>query len=80
MNDPSPKKRSVFRYHYDRRDLPLRIVFAGAIRRIEWKADLDELDYHFYLPIFFHGLMEKEDPMTFIVDKGLDDLLENGKD
>jgi hypothetical protein len=27
------------------------------------------------LPIFFEGLRETEDPMCFLADKGIDDLL-----
>ena len=29
--------------------------------KIAWKVDIDKLDYHHYLPIFFDGLREKED-------------------
>ena len=55
----------MFRKHYDRRDLPCAIKYNGAIRRLEWKTDVTELDLQYYLPIFFHGLLETEDPMTF---------------
>ncbi len=38
------------------------------------------LDYHHYLPIFFHGLREVNDPYKFLSDNGLDALLMYGKD
>ena len=42
--------------------------------------DVDLLDYHHYLPIFFHGLRETAEPYKFLADRGLDDLLTYGKD
>ena len=45
------------------------------MRKIEWKVDVDLLDYHHYLPIFFHGLREVEEPYKLLADKGLDQLL-----
>jgi hypothetical protein len=36
------------------------------IRRIQWKVDIEKLDYHHYLPIFFDGLREKEEPYRFL--------------
>ena len=38
------------------------------------------LDYHHYLPIFFEGLREPEEPMKFLADKGTDELIMHGKD
>ena len=38
------------------------------------------LDYHHYLPIFFEGLREPEEPMKFLADRGTDELIINGKD
>ena len=38
------------------------------------------LDYHHYLPIFFHGLRETEDPFRFLADQGLASLIAQGKD
>jgi hypothetical protein len=36
------------------------------------------LDLHHYLPIFFEGLRETQDPMMFLADKGIDDLITKG--
>lgn len=52
--------------------------FSGAVRGIQWKVSLDLLDYHHYLPVFFEGLRETEDPCKFLADKGCDDLLKEG--
>ena len=42
--------------------------------------EVDLLDYHHYLPIFFHGLRETTEPYKFLADQGLDALLQFGKD
>jgi hypothetical protein len=36
------------------------------------------MDYHHYLPIFFDGLREKEDPYRFLAVEGTLNLLERG--
>ena len=66
--------------YYDRRDIPCKIIFSGNNKKVEWKADIELMDFNCYLPIFFHGLREQEEPYKFLVDKGLDDLLTYGKD
>jgi hypothetical protein len=38
------------------------------------------MDYHHYLPIFFHGLRETQDPYKFLADEGLKSLIDQGKD
>lgn len=34
------------------------------------------LDYHHYLPIFFEGLRELDEPFKFMADRGSDELIE----
>ncbi len=34
----------------------------GVGNRIQWKVEIEKLDFHHYLPIFFDGLREKEEP------------------
>merc|ERR1719221_1889180 len=87
MAPPAPKAgatpkrvvpKSEFRRFYDRGDLPIQ-VFHGAIGgKIAWKVDVDKLDYHHYLPIFFDGIREKEDPYRFLSIQGVTDMLEKG--
>jgi len=43
-------------------------------------VEVDLLDYHHYLPIFFHGLRETEDPYKFLADEGLNALIQFGKE
>eukprot|EP01017_Pseudomicrothorax_dubius_P039049 TRINITY_DN5942_c0_g1_i2.p1 TRINITY_DN5942_c0_g1~~TRINITY_DN5942_c0_g1_i2.p1 ORF type:complete len:257 (+),score=68.72 TRINITY_DN5942_c0_g1_i2:28-798(+) len=79
---PLPKLEStLFKKYYDRGDLPIIVDFQGAIRKIKWRPDGDprSLDYHLYLPIFFEGLRETEEPYKFLADKGCDELLEKGE-
>jgi len=66
-----------FRRFYDRGDMPVQ-VFHGGGGRISWKVDLEKLDYHHYLPIFFDGLREKEDPYRFICVSAVYDMIEKG--
>jgi len=67
-----------FRRFYERGDLPIQIEHRGVHNRIGWKVDIEKLDYHHYLPIFFDGLREKEEPYRFLAVQGVHDMLENG--
>jgi len=67
-----------FRRFYERGDLPIAIQHKGVGNKIDWKVDIEKLDYHHYLPIFFDGLREKENPFKFLAMQGSLDLLEKG--
>lgn len=69
---------SEFRRYYERGDLPVAIHHQSHGRTIAWKVAVDKLDYHHYLPIFFDGLREVEEPYRFIASQGCYDLLERG--
>jgi len=73
-----PIEPSEFRRFYDRGDLPVQIHHMATANRISWKVDIDKLDYHHYLPIFFDGLREKEDPYRFLAVEGMHNMLEKG--
>jgi hypothetical protein len=76
--DKRPVIKSEFRRFYDRGDLPIQ-VFHGAVGgKIAWKVDIEKLDYHHYLPIFFDGIREKEDPYRFLAVQGAYDMMEKG--
>ena len=64
-----------FRKYYQRGDLPLALESSGARNSINWKVDLAKVDYHYYLPLFFDGIREKEEPFRFLAVKGVEDLL-----
>lgn len=72
---------SEFRRYYDRRDFPIVVEHTGSGCRLKWINDVDlaELDYHHYLPIFFEGLREKQDPYRFLAIQGIFELLEHGQ-
>lgn len=57
----------------------LQVSFDGATRKVLWKVkDIEKLDYHHYLPIFFDGLREKQEPCKFLALQGVKDLLSKG--
>jgi hypothetical protein len=69
---------SEFRRSYDRGDLPIQITHSGTANKITWKVDIEKLDYHHYLPIFFDGIREKEDPYRFLAVEGSHNMLDRG--
>jgi hypothetical protein len=75
---PRPITKTEFRRFYDRGDLPIQIFHGAVGGKIAWKVDIEKLDYHHYLPIFFDGLREKEDPYRFLAVQGTYDMLEKG--
>eukprot|EP01066_Platyproteum_vivax_P012875 Platyproteum_vivax@DN5850_c0_g1_i1.p1 len=66
---------SIFRLHYERGDLPLAVDHGRLGNSIIWKVPVPKLDYEFYLPIFFDGVREREDPYRFLSIQGVEDLL-----
>ena len=60
-----PVASSEFRRFYDRGDLPIAIEHGPQLK-IYWKVEIQQLDYHHYLPIFFEGIREKQDPYRFL--------------
>merc|ERR1712157_651341 len=70
--------KTEFRRFYDRGDLPIQIYHGAVGGKIAWKVDVEKLDYHHYLPIFFDGLREKEDPYRFLAVQGTYDMLDKG--
>jgi len=76
--NPRPIPKTEFRKFYDRGDLPIQVFHGSVCGKIAWKVDVEKLDYHHYLPIFFDGLREKEDPYRFLAVQGTYDMLEKG--
>lgn len=67
-----------FRRFYERGDLPVVIQHRGNGRKLDWRVDIEKLDFHHYLPIFFDGLREVEEPFRFLAFQGCFDMLEKG--
>lgn len=42
------------------------------------QVDVSKLDYHHYLPIFFDGVRETQQPYKFLAVKGVEDMLKAG--
>jgi hypothetical protein len=66
-----------FRRFYDRGDLPIAMAHKNK-SAVAWKVEVEKLDYHHYLPIFFDGLREKSEPYKFLATQGCFDLLQQG--
>lgn len=71
-------KETQFRKFYERGDLPISIGFGHGGRNIAWKVEVDKLDYHHYLPLFFDGLCETTHPYQFFARQGISDMVERG--
>lgn len=69
---------SEFRKFYERGDLPIAVEHKALGNKIQWKVDIEKLDYHHYLPIFFDGLREKTEPYKFLARQGVFDMLDAG--
>jgi len=85
--DPPPKagaynKRVIaptnFRRMYDVGDIPATLNFTTAGGKICWKVKPEELNFNHYLPVFFDGLREKQDPYRTISVQGAFELLSKG--
>lgn len=69
---------TVFRRLYERGDLPVSVDHKGFKNAVRWRVDPSQLDYHHYLPVFFDGVRERQDPYRFLAVKGVEDLLAAG--
>ena len=74
---PNPPNTELRRF-YERGDLPIQIDHGGVVNRLAWKVEIQKLDFHHYLPIFFDGLREEDMPYAFIAEQGVLDMLEAG--
>jgi len=74
---PNPPNTELRRF-YERGDLPIQIDHGGVANRLAWKVEIQKLDFHHYLPIFFDGLREQELPYAFVAEQGVMDMLEAG--
>jgi len=71
---PNPPNTD-FRRFYERGDLPIQIDHCGVVNKLQWKIEIEKLDYHHYLPLFFSGLREEEEPYNFIATQGIKDMI-----
>lgn len=67
-----------FRRFYERGDFPIALEHDTKGNKIAWKVEIEKLDYHHYLPLFFDGLCETGHPHEFFARQGVHDMLEHG--
>jgi len=75
---PRYTKATQFRKFYERGDFPIAIEHDTKGNKIAWKVDIEKLDFHHYLPLFFDGLCETTHPYDFFARAGIEDMLEHG--
>ncbi|XP_076663273.1 parkin coregulated gene protein homolog [Andrena cerasifolii] len=75
---PRPPKPSTFRQFYERGVFPVSLENDSFGAKLSWKVNIEDLDFHHYLPLFFDGLTETEQPYKFLVEQGISDMLEHG--
>ncbi|XP_077611281.1 parkin coregulated gene protein isoform X4 [Crocuta crocuta] len=73
-----PTKPTVFRKFYERGDFPIALEHDSKGNKIAWKVEIEKLDFHHYLPLFFEGLCEMTFPYEFFARQGIHDMLEHG--
>jgi hypothetical protein len=56
----------------------LILIYILIYKLINLKVEIEKLDYHHYLPLFFDGLCETEHPFEFFARQGIHDMLEHG--
>ncbi|PRP82165.1 hypothetical protein PROFUN_10436 [Planoprotostelium fungivorum] len=67
-----------FSKFYERGDMPVSVEHRATGNKVLWKVEIEKLDYHHYLPIFFEGLREPKEPHKFLAREGIKDLLSKG--
>ncbi|XP_066254298.1 parkin coregulated gene protein [Euwallacea similis] len=76
FKEVEPKGAKKFRMNYLRGNLPIALEAQGG--KVSWKADVNKLDFHYYLPMFFEGLCETENPYKLFAQQGIYDMLAHG--
>ena len=66
---------SMFPNRYVRGELPCTIEHGGSGHYLSWACPLENLDYTYYLPVFFDGLQVDKPPSDFLARQGVEDLL-----
>jgi hypothetical protein len=68
--------KTVFRDHFDRGVIPIKVLHGGSINKIQWTTDPTQLDLKAVFPVFVDGLREKIDPYRFLAILGSFDIIE----
>lgn len=73
-----PSRSTQFRKFYERGDFPIALKHDTKGNCIAWKVEIEKLDYHHFLPLFFDGLCETVHPYEFFARQGIHDMLDHG--
>lgn len=57
---------------------PAAPLFSHGVSSPCFQVEIEKLDYHHYLPLFFDGLCEMTFPYEFFARQGIHDMLEHG--
>lgn len=66
---------SMLPNRYVRGELPCTIEHGTSGKYLSWACPLENLDYEFYLPVFFDGLQCTDMIVSFIARQGIEDML-----
>ncbi len=66
---------SMLPNRYIRGELPCTIEHGTSGKYLSWACPLENLDYEYYLPLFFDGLQCKDAIISFIARQGIEDML-----
>ncbi len=66
---------SMLPNRYVRGELPCTIEHGTGGKYLSWACPLENLDYEFYLPLFFDGLQCNDKIISFISRQGIEDML-----
>lgn len=70
---------TIFSTRYVRGELPCVIEHRGSRNGLTWLCPLLDLDYEYYLPIFFDGLRCAEEPYSSVARQGVFELLQEAQ-
>lgn len=70
---------SMLPNRYIRGELPCTIEHGTKGHYLSWACPLENLDYEYYLQIFFDGLQCTENPVNFLARQGIEDMLYSAK-
>ncbi len=66
---------SMLPNRYVRGELPCTIEHGTSGKYLSWACPLENLDYEYYLPLFFDGLQCDDKIISFIARQGIEDML-----
>lgn len=67
-----------FGRNFSRCEFPIQIEFVPAGIKLAWKVEIERLDFFYYLPLFFEGLMETQYPYDKLAEMAVHDMVTHG--